>query len=248
MDRYRVYANLSTLANAAVGVGAIAYILAGNKLWGMFLIVCGIGFDGMDGLFSRRGGRESGAFGRISDSAADAISFGLAPAALVAVHTDRAALWSAWSPETLLIAGLVAALAFGRLVYFTYRGFQYAHFVGAPTPQTALAIIVAGLFFDLPAFAGTNPVGLLLLATVVAVLMVVPVPFPKIRRGNPLRPAATVTAVALALALVPLQFRPSTGSLLYWAALAAAVVAAVGVAVYYVGGPIVVRGATRGAS
>jgi phosphatidylserine synthase len=244
MDRFRVYANLSTLANGAVGAGAIAYILAGNKLWGMFLIVAGIGFDGMDGLFSRKSRRESGAFGRISDSAADAITFGLGPAALVAVHTDRTQLWSTWSSAALVVGGLVAALAIGRLVYFTLRGFHYPHFVGAPTPQTALAIVVAGLFFDTPAFAGTNPLILLALATFVAVLMVVPVPFPKIRRGNALRPAATGTAIALAVALVVLQFRPGSGSPLYWLALAAALVGAVGVGVYYVGGPLVAQRVT----
>ena len=241
MDRFRVYANLSTLANAVVGVGAIAYILSGNKLWGMFLIVAGIGFDGMDGLFSRKSRQESGAFGRISDSAADAITFGLAPAALVAVHTDRAHLWSTWGLATLVVGGLVAALAVGRLVYFTLRGFHYPYFVGAPTPQTALAIVVVGLFLDVPAFGGTNPPVLLALATIVAVVMVLPVPFPKIRRGNPLRPAATATAIALAVALVLLQLRPGSGSPLYWLALASTAVGAIGVGVYYVGGPLVAR-------
>ncbi len=246
MDGYRWAANLSTLANGLVGVGAILYTLAGNKLWGMLLIVCGIGFDGLDGLFSRRSRAHSGLFGRTADSVADAVTFGLAPATLLAVHTDHAALWGPWSAGADAVAILVAALAFARLAFFTLRGFHHPHFVGAPTPQTALAIVVLGLFFDRPAFLGTNPPAVLVGAAVVAVLMVVPIRFPKIRRGALLRPIALGTALALVAALVPLQFVPATGSPLYLATFAATGVSAVGVALYYLLGPLTVRTAEGG--
>ena len=240
MDRFRIAANLATLANGLVGLGAVLYVLAGNKLWAMLLIVSGVGFDGLDGLFSRKSPTPSGAFGRVADSLADAVTFGLAPAALVAVHTDNVGLWAPWSLWSGAVAALVGALAVGRLVYFTFRGFRHSYFVGAPTPQTALGIVVVGLLFDRPAFLSTNAPALLGAATVMALLMVLPIPFPKIRRGARLRPVAAGTAIALVVALLPLQFVPSSGSLLFLLALAATAGALLGVLLYYLLGPFTV--------
>lgn len=236
-DRGRVYANLATLANGAVGVGAILYLLAGNKLWAMLLIVCGLGFDGLDGLLSRRSGVPGGAFGRIADSVADSVTFGLAPAALLVVHTDRPVLWAPWSGAALDVGVAYAGLAVARLVYFTLRAHHLPYFRGAPTPQSALAVIVLVLFADVPGFWGTDPPLVLVGAALAAVLMVVPVRFPKIRRGSPLRLAMTVTGISLVLAILPLQFRPAPGSPLFLGALGAALVATAGIAVYYLVGP-----------
>ncbi|HYA54990.1 MAG TPA: hypothetical protein VEG42_05250, partial [Thermoplasmata archaeon] len=72
------------------------------------------------------------------------------------------------------------------------------------------------------------------------VLMVVPVPFPKIRRGSPLRWPMAATGVAAALALVPLQFHLATGSVGYNWSYAWSVVLLVGVASYYLIGPFTV--------
>ncbi|MCI4352825.1 MAG: CDP-alcohol phosphatidyltransferase family protein [Thermoplasmata archaeon] len=237
----RVGANLATLANAVLGVGAILYILAGNKLWAMLLIGCGVGFDGLDGLLSRRAGGPPSAEGRVLDSVADAITFGIAPAALVVVHTEHSSLWAPWYPYTLLVGFLVAGLALGRLVYFTWRGWQRPHFVGASTPQNALAVIGLLLFLDVPAFVGTNPLGVLVVATFLALLMVFPVPYPKLRRGMPLRWAMLATAAALGVSLVPLQFHPSVGSSFYVVGEIAATVAVIGLAAYYLVGPWVAR-------
>jgi phosphatidylserine synthase len=236
-------ANLATLANGLVGVGAIAYVLAGNPLWAMLLIISGVGFDGLDGFLSRKSGMPGNAFGRAADSVSDAVTFGLAPASLLLVHTADAGTWSGWRAATLAVAVLYAALAIGRLVYFTYRGYQHADFVGAPTPQAALALIALLLFFDVPAFAGTMPLPVLLGAAAIAFAMVIPVPFPKIRRGAPLRLVMTTTAVALVVAILVLQFRPAVGSVLNAVAIAAASVAAAGLLTYYLLGPLTVRNA-----
>ena len=235
----RVGANLATLANALLGIGAILYTLAGNKLWAMLLIGCGIGFDGLDGILSRRAGGPPSPSGRILDSVADAITFGLAPGVLIAVHTEHASLWAPWSRSALVVGVLIAALALARLAYFTWRGWQHPHFVGASTPQNALAVMVLVLFFDEPAFLGTNPVALLIASALLAFLMVAPVPYPKLRRGVPLRWATVGTAVALGICLVPLQFRPPMETPLYLLAEAAAIAAAVGLAGYYLLGPFV---------
>lgn len=243
----RVGANLATLANAVLGIGAILYVLAGNKLWAMLLIGCGVGFDGLDGILSRRAGGPPSAVGRALDSIADAITFGIAPAALVAVHTEQYSLWAPWSNYSLLVGILVGGLALARLVYFTWRGWHLPHFVGASTPQNALAVVVLLLFLDVPAFAGTDPLLALVIAALLALLMVSPIPYPKLRRGMPLRWAMIATAAALGVSLVPLQFHPSAGSPFFLLGEVAASVAVIGLALYYLVGPWVARGDTSAA-
>lgn len=239
-DRWRVYANLATLANAVLGVGAILYVLAGNKLWAMFLIACAIGFDGWDGVLSRRSAVPPSRFGRVADSVADAVSFGVAPAFLIAVHTGDSATWQPWEPLAVGLAVVYLVAAVARLTYFTARAYQQPYFLGVPTPQSALALVVALLFHDTPAFQSVQPVGVFVGVAILAVMMVVPVPYPKIRRGSALRAPMAVTAAAAALALVPLQFHLAAGSPLYQFAYGASVVFLIGVASYYLLGPFTV--------
>jgi CDP-diacylglycerol---serine O-phosphatidyltransferase len=247
-DRWRVGANLATLGNGLLGVGAILYTLAGNPLWAMLLIACAIGFDGLDGMLSRRSPASAGAFGRVADSIADAVSFGLAPGFLLAVHTYDVGAWHPWMPEFVALGVAYAAAAIARLTYFTARAHDRSYFVGVPSPQSALALAVALLFHEIPAFQGVAPVGLLVGGAVIATMMVVPVPYPKIRRGSVFRPVATATAVLAALTLVPLQFRPASGSVLYSFADLAAYGLLVGVASYYLLGPFTVTKTPRSSS
>jgi phosphatidylserine synthase len=237
-DVWRVGANLATLANGLLGVGAILYVLAGNPLWAMLLVVAAIGFDGLDGILSRRSRMPASAFGRVADSLADATTFGLAPAVLIAVHSGPA--WAGWQTAALALAVLYAAAAFARLIAFTARGFERKYFLGVPTPQAALAVVVALLFHSTPAFQSVQPIGVLVGVAAIALLMVAPIPYPKIRAGSKLRWPMAVTGFAAAVTLVPLQFRPAVGSPLYLLAYAAALVFLLGVACYYVLGPFTV--------
>jgi phosphatidylserine synthase len=239
-DRWRVGANLATLANALLGVGAILYVLAGNKLWAMLLVAAAIGFDGLDGILSRRSTLPPSSFGRVADSVADAITFGLAPGFLIAVHTSNTSQWAPWATLALALAGAYFAAAIGRLVYFTLRGFQRSYFLGVPTPQAALALIVALLFHDIPAFQTVQPLAVLIGTAGIAVMMVVPVPYPKIRRGSVLRLPMIATAVATGVALLIVQFHPGAGSVLYLIALGGSVSMLIGVASYYILGPFTV--------
>ncbi|MGA8302468.1 MAG: CDP-alcohol phosphatidyltransferase family protein [Thermoplasmata archaeon] len=239
-DRWRVFANLATLANALLGVGAILYILAGNKLWAMLLIAAAIGFDGLDGLLSRKSPLPPSPFGRVADSIADAITFGLAPAFLIVEHPSNSSLWAPWEALALVLGVAYLAAAIGRLVYFTLRGFQRPYFLGVPTPQAALALIVVLLFHDTPALQSVQPLAVFVGSAIIAVLMVVPIPYPKIHRGSILRLPMAVTAVAAAIALLVLQFRPTSGSPLFLLALGAAYSMLVGVASYYLLGPFTV--------
>jgi phosphatidylserine synthase len=236
-------ANLATLGNGLVGLGAILYVLAGNPRWAMLLIVAGVGFDGLDGYLARRSGLPPSSFGRVADSISDAVTFAFAPAVLLAYHTDHAGTWAPWSSWALAAAALVVGLGLGRLVYFTLRGYKRRDFLGVPIPQNALAVVVLVLLLDVPGFLAVDPPALLGAAAVLAVLMVVPLGFPKIRRGSPLRGPMALTSVALIAAVLPIQFRPPPGSDLYGFAEIAAVVAAVGLALYYLMGPFTVPAA-----
>lgn len=240
-DRWRAAANASTLGNLLLGIGAIAYILLANPLFAMLLIALGVGFDGMDGLFARRSRTSGGLFGRIADSVADAVTFGIAPALLVGWHSGEAAPWSTIGSATFALAAGVAILAVARLAYFTVRGFQHHDFVGVPTPQTALAIALFSLWWYSPGFLGAAPLPYLIGVGLVALAMVIPVQYPKIRRGSALRPVMAFTAIATALALVPIQFRPGGGTPLYLLAFAMSVAMAAGLFVYYFLGPLTVR-------
>jgi phosphatidylserine synthase len=240
-DRWRVLANLATLGNGLLGLGAILYTLAGNPLWAMLLIALAIGFDGLDGMLSRRSATPPAAFGRVADSVADGVTFGVAPGVLIAVHTGDVATWHPWLTPALIVAVGYVAAAFARLTYFTARGHQHPWFLGVPSPQSALALIVVLLFHDVPAFQSVAPLGVLVGASIVAVMMVVPVPYPKIRRGATLRPLAAATAALAAVALVPIQFRPAPGTPLYELAEAAAWGFLVAVALYYLDGPFTVH-------
>ncbi len=244
-DRWRTGANLATLGNGLLGVGAIAYVLAGNKVWAMLLVVMAIGFDGLDGLLSRKSPKPPSRFGRVADSLADATSFGLAPAFFVAVHTGDVPLWAPYASATTLAAALYLGAALARLTYFTVRAHALPHFRGVPTPESALAIVVALLFLDTPAFYGVQPLVLLFGVGVVALMMLVPVAYPKIRRGSRLRLPTAATGVLGAVALLPLQFRPPPGSAFYLVALGGSLGLLVGVAAYYFVGPFTV---TRPAS
>jgi len=243
-DRWRIGANLATLANGLLGVGAVLYTLAGNKLWAMLLVAIAIGFDGLDGILSRRSRVPARAFGRIADSVADATTFGLAPAVMIAVHTGDVGIWQPYQSVAYLLAAVYFAAAIGRLVYFTARAHALPHFLGVPTPESALALVVALLFHDSPAFQSVQPVGLFTGVVLLSVLMVVPIPYPKIRKGSVLRWPMAVTAALAAVALVPLQFRPPPGSALYLLADVASLGLLVGVASYYLLGPFTVRRVT----
>jgi CDP-diacylglycerol--serine O-phosphatidyltransferase len=234
---YQAGANAATAGNALLGVGAIAYTLAGNKLFAMLLIVGAIGFDGLDGWLHRRGGGPATLLGRVLDSSADAVSFGVAPGVLIAVHTFAHAAYAPYATVAVLVGFEVSALAIARLLYFTARSYAHPFFLGASTPQTALALIGAVLFFDQPGYLGAWPAGLLVTAAVLAPLMVLPIPFPKIRRGARLRGWMTGTSLALAVGLILIQFAPARGSPLFIVTEVASAIAVAGIAVYYLVGP-----------
>ncbi|MCL4307929.1 MAG: CDP-alcohol phosphatidyltransferase family protein [Candidatus Thermoplasmatota archaeon] len=237
MNGWRIAANLATLANALVGVGAIAYILLGNPLFAMLLIAIGIGFDGLDGILSRRSGLGGSTFGRIADSIADSITFGLAPALLIAYHANQGSLWGSYAVVGYVVGAVYLALALTRLVRFTAHHYRQPDFFGTPTPIAALAVTWFGAAFYVPAFLTVQPLVFYGFAAPFALLMVAPWAYPKMRRGARLRIPMAITGVAAAVMLVPFQFRPAPDAAAYAVALAGSAVMGAGLFLYYVIGP-----------
>ena len=235
--RWRWAANLATLANGLLGVGAIAYVLAGNKLFALFLIVGGMGFDGLDGLFSRRSSIPGGVVGRVADSVSDAITFCVAPALAVAVNTYDRGVWKPLDPWAWGIAAVVLTLGLARLVWYTWRGHSRDHFRGASTPQNALLVVFLVPLFQVPGFLGEQPTLFLLWVLAFAPLMVLPLPYPKIRRGTPLRGVTGGISGAAAVALLVVIFRPAPGTLPYLVAEAATLVGLALLLAFYALGP-----------
>jgi phosphatidylserine synthase len=237
---WRLWANLATTGNGLCGVGSIAYTLLGNKLFGLFLILAGMAFDGLDGYFSRHSAIPGGVWGRVADSVADGITFCLAPAAAVAFDNYPRGLWGPWDGLALAVAGSLAAVGLYRLTVFTARGWKRGFFLGASTPQNALVLLVLVPLFQYPGYVMPLPPALLLGVLVFVPVMVLPVPYPKVRRGSPFRGLTGVLSGLVALGIILSNFHPSLGSVPYWVAYAATLTALLLLVVLYVGGPFAV--------
>ena len=244
---WRLWANLATTGNGLCGVGSIAYTLLGNKLFGLFLILAGMGFDGLDGFLSRRSALPGGAGGRIADSVSDGITFCLAPATAVAFDNYPLGLWDPWRGVALGVAVALAAVGLFRLTLYTTRGWKRGYFLGASTPQNALVLLVLVPLFQYPGFVLVSPPALLLGVAIFVPVMVLPVPYPKVRRGSPLRGFTALLSGLVALEILLANLRPVPGSALYLVAYALTVTSLLLLVGLYVGGPFAL-GQARSAS
>jgi CDP-diacylglycerol--serine O-phosphatidyltransferase len=149
---YLLIPQLLTLANMACGGYAIWSALQGRLVQAVVFVFAAMAFDLSDGAAARRLGVES-VFGVYFDTTADLISFGCAPALIVAAAAE-------WHLFSLLSGGLyIGATAYrlydyGKSKQATPKGF----FRGFPSPAAAWLSSISVLC--LPA-AGFVPVQLL---------------------------------------------------------------------------------------
>lgn len=128
---YRLIPQVITFCNLLCGVYAMYSASMGEIHRGALLLFAAMGFDLADGAVARRLGVE-GSFGKHFDSVADMVSFGLAPAWLLAATAG-------WSPVSIAAgAAYTAATAvrlydYGRSKGKVPRGF----FRGMPSPAAA---------------------------------------------------------------------------------------------------------------
>jgi CDP-diacylglycerol--serine O-phosphatidyltransferase len=154
---YHLIPQLLTLANLGCGGLAMWFALQGKLVQAVIFIFAAMAFDLSDGAAARRLGVES-AFGVYFDTAADLISFGFAPAIIVAAAAE-------WHIFSLFSGGVyVAATAFrlydyGKSKKTTPKGF----FRGFPSPAAAWLVAISVLCVP--------PAGFILINLLAAILM-----------------------------------------------------------------------------
>ena len=193
------WADAMTLLNAVIGVLALAAAVLGEVLLVAQLILLAAVADGLDGVIARRfGGTEVGPY---LDSMADIVSFGTTPAIFVFVAAReefRDEIWTlSEEPELAAVAGTVAA---GFVVFSLVRTALYTVYVGEDETRPGIQNTLASSILAVAYLAGLTNVPALLGATVVlSVLMVAPVPYPKLRD----RDAIVLGALQMAAILLP---------------------------------------------
>jgi len=193
-DRLGV-ADAMTLLNAALGVVAMTVAVVGDPGQVARLILLAAVADGLDGIIARQFGGT--AVGPYLDSMADIVSFGTAPALFLFV-----ALRAEWGPLTgeprLFALAAVAASVF--VVFSLLRTALYTVYVGEDENRPGIQNTLAASVLAAGYLAGvTTPPALLAGGVVLSVLMIAPVPYPKLAA----RDALAMGVVQMGAILVP---------------------------------------------
>jgi CDP-diacylglycerol--serine O-phosphatidyltransferase len=133
-----VLADTLTCCNLVSGVAATLLPEEGRPVRRSTLILLGAACDTLDGPLARRSGNPT-EIGAAGDGIADLISFGVAPAALLASHGRARGSWS-----SRLASGLYVAAAAWRVVRYGI-GPRTSH-VFRGLPLTGSGILVAAAF------------------------------------------------------------------------------------------------------
>lgn len=172
-------ADAVTIANAALGFCAVIVAMIDVGLAAR-LVLLGAIADGLDGVVARK--RGSTPAGEYLDSLADVASFGVAPAALVAVSAIEQ--WGTADPLVLIVGigvpALYLAMAVTRLGLYTAYDVELSETEGVQTTLAATILAAAIL-------AGyTSAIVLVSLTTVFALLMVSTVRYPDLHAQDAL--------------------------------------------------------------
>ncbi len=188
-------ADVMTLANAVVGVVAMAAAVLGEVQLVARLILLAAVADGLDGIIARaRGGT---AVGPYLDSTADIVSFGTTPALFIFAAANS--VWGPLGSEPMLFA-VAAGVAAIFVVFSLVRTALYTVHVDEDENRPGIQNTLASSILAAAYLAGLTAVPALLAAAVVlSVLMVAPVPYPKLAA----RDALAMGVVQMGAILVP---------------------------------------------
>jgi archaetidylserine synthase len=188
-------ADVMTLLNAALGVAAMTVAIVGEPQQVARLILLAAVADGLDGIIARRFGGT--AVGPYLDSMADIVSFGTAPALFLFVAVQ--AEWGSLTDDPELYALAVGAASL-FVVFSLVRTALYTVYVGEDENRPGIQNTLAGSILAAGYLAGVTMVPLLLVSGVtLSVLMVAPVPYPKLSA----RDALLMGVVQMGAILVP---------------------------------------------
>ncbi len=186
-----VIANTITLLNFASGVTAIILISIDPRnylfaLWAARLVLLAIIFDFTDGIPARLAKKKPGFIGTFVDSAADTVSFGLAPAVMISLslpilNTESTAHF------ILAIFSIIVGLYFGFCTIFRLIRFTKEHtkkwFKGIPSPGAgcvAACYIMIKLFIEeqVESTSIATPIVGLILMILTGTMMIVTIKYP----------------------------------------------------------------------
>lgn len=141
--------NAITLVNLLCGVMAVVTALKMQFDWSVFYMMTGAILDAFDGKIARKLGVYS-QFGAHLDTKADVVTFGVAPAVLIAQFLNQSAGEYGW-----LLGGFTGVLFYG-CVHYRLKRYQHAGhhdiFSGVPSPvgATVLGMVVISVMKDFP--------------------------------------------------------------------------------------------------
>ena len=169
-------ADVMTLFNATIGVVAMAAAVVGRPVLVAQLVLLAAVADGLDGIIARTfGGTDVGPY---LDSMADIVSFGTATGLFVfAVARDE---WETLTdePELFVIAAGTASIF---VVFSLLRTAMYTVYVGEGENRPGIQNTLASSILAAAYLAGVTNVPVLLASTAgLSLLMVAPVPYPKL--------------------------------------------------------------------
>lgn len=169
-------ADVMTLLNATLGVVAMTAVVTGDPSLVARIILLAAVADGLDGIIARtRGGTDVGPY---LDSMADIVSFGTAPALFVFAVAHEA--WAPLADDPLRYALAVGIPAL-FVVFSLVRTGLYTVFVEGEADRPGIQNTLAASILAAGYLASPTSVPIVLAATVVlSVLMVAPVPYPKL--------------------------------------------------------------------
>ena len=188
-------ADVMTLLNAVLGVVAMTVAITGEPADVARLILLAAVADGLDGIMARQfGGTAAGPY---LDSMADIVSFGTAPALFL--FAVARAEWAPLTEEPVLYA-LAAGAASLFVVFSLVRTVLYTVYVGEDENRPGIQNTLAASILAAGFLAGVTSVPVILGAgAVLSVLMVAPVPYPKLAA----RDALLMGVVQMAAIAVP---------------------------------------------
>jgi CDP-diacylglycerol--serine O-phosphatidyltransferase len=170
--------SLFTTGNVFCGFYAFIAVLNEQFYFAAWAIVAGMIFDGLDGRIARLT-KTTSAFGEQYDSLADIITFGMAPAFLAYSWVLKPFGRLGWMAAFLFL--LCATLRLARF-NVTNPEIRSKHFIGLPSPASAVVIASIVIAFEDLFATRMNPFIMVMVVYALAFLMVSNIKYPAFKQ------------------------------------------------------------------
>ena len=184
-------ADLFTIVNALMGLGALLLATQGEIRLAVELVLIGVIMDGVDGAVARLG-KGGGPLGGVLDTLADTITFVTTSAVVTFFHIAEAGTIHG-AEYAVVLAPLALYVVCGMLRLARFEslrddGKKRYYFSGIPTPAGAI-MLLSMVLVDLPMWV------ILTVSVYIAILMVSRIRFPKMRGWGAVASLAILVAV-----------------------------------------------------